>query len=66
METAFGRSFFLSGYRSRLSPDHLKTNQAGIAPGPTYTARGVHPTALPSSFYIVTTIAAVKLPAAAP
>jgi hypothetical protein len=28
-------------------------NQAGIAPGPIFMGRGVHPTALPSCFHIV-------------
>ena len=54
IETAFGRSFLFVRVCSRLSPDHLKHNQAGIAPGPTYTARGLHPTVLPSWFHIVT------------
>jgi hypothetical protein len=27
-----------------ISDVPIKKNQAGIAPGPTYTARGVHPT----------------------
>jgi hypothetical protein len=42
---------------SYLEP--IKTTQAGITPGPTYTARGLHP--MPSWFDNVTAAAAVKL-----
>jgi hypothetical protein len=35
--------------------------QAGIAPGPIPIRRGVHPTVAPSSFHILTAIAAVIL-----
>jgi hypothetical protein len=43
-----------------------KKSGPGLLRGPTYTARGSHPTVLLSWFRIVTTIVAVKLPAAPP
>jgi hypothetical protein len=50
-----------SGSRGAANSESpIKKNQAGIAPRPTYTARGLHPTVLPSWCHIVTAIAGVK------
>jgi|ERR1700721_1677279 hypothetical protein len=60
IETAFGRSLCLSGYRSRLSPDHLKKIRPGSLRARSYMARFTSDL-LPSWFHIVTASVAVKL-----
>jgi hypothetical protein len=58
IETAFGRSFFCPGIARDSHPITSKKSGPGFLRDPTYTACGVHPTALPSWFHIVMLIGA--------